>query len=531
METLRALILANQLFAVLLLTGGLTVLIAWICWEKLGYFIMRVWHGLPLIGTVARMGSKNPIVQADGWTNVEMDLCRAYLPKYNEVNKSPTYFNQCLDYLNKVRESGRRPRPVWVYILIAVLLVIEAIGFGYVLSAWLNMDASANERLWMAAFIAILLAIASCILAEIAGHAIHKNSLVKKALAWWQGDNPDTRVDTLKEITALNIDQSFSDDKSKDYQQILGRITTSNEVLPQYASIYACLGFIIFVAIGAFIVRSATLESIEAEMINQFRAEQAQENDSSASPFELPQESQDVNSAADEDTIDAKMAAIRKASLVTYVILSVIYLAIQGISIWLASIFGFQGNKSREAWTYTHRFNTADEMSQWMTGERIKIAGHADHKLNMLQQKLATKHTTNGKLLENLKGSNVHKRDFLAFVSNMKNRTAEHDYQIDSDAVARNARASTAPEPAPAPEVVKEQFVEKVSPVESSIEIEAQGTEKLVVAEIDARTYHNLTEMADDKLMTFSKAMKVDLDTLKDVREQQVLLKEIGVLA
>ena len=60
------------------------------------------------------------------------------------------------------------------------------------------------------------------------------------------------------------------------------------------------------------------------------RAETTAQSDSSmGSPFDLPEESQAINNEAEEATIEDKMQAIREASLTTYVMLSLIYIAIQ----------------------------------------------------------------------------------------------------------------------------------------------------------------------------------------------------------
>ncbi len=40
--------------------------------------------------------------------------------------------------------------------------------------------------------------------------------------------------------------------------------------------------------------------------------------------------------------------------------LSVIYIAIQITSIWLASIFGFAGVESKTAWEHTHKFSSGE---------------------------------------------------------------------------------------------------------------------------------------------------------------------------
>ena len=176
-------------------------------------------------------------------------------------------------------------------------------------------------------------------LAEAAGHALHHNSLVSKARHWWQGEDTSKRSRQLKSPKPINLEDSFSDSDKPDYEQLLARLKDVNSgVTRKFVWLIVCAVFVACMAVGAFVVRSATLDSIETEMVNSMRAEATAQSDSSmASPFDLPEESQAINSEAEEATIDDKMQAIREASLTTYVMLSLIYIAIQGISIWLAS--------------------------------------------------------------------------------------------------------------------------------------------------------------------------------------------------
>ena len=55
LAALRSLILANQLLSVGIISFLLAAVTIYALWEKVGYFLMRVWHGVPLIGTVARL--------------------------------------------------------------------------------------------------------------------------------------------------------------------------------------------------------------------------------------------------------------------------------------------------------------------------------------------------------------------------------------------------------------------------------------------------------------------------------------------
>lgn len=526
MAAFKAFIAANEMAIISITAVFVLLCLLKFYWEKVGYFTMRIWHGVPLIGTVSRSASKEPTVRPDGWTNSEYDLCNDYYEAYGQVDKSPEFFRQCQDYLKKIGEAGRKPRPAWVFVLAAVLLVVEAIGFGYVLSGWLSLDASASDKRYQAIGVAILLAVISCGFAEAAGHAIHHNSLIKKARAWWRGDASDSRSNHLKQIDSINIEDSLSDSNDKDYNRILSRIATSVDVTPKYLLIGAFVGIILIMSVAAFVVRAKTLDSIQDEMVNSLRAESAHSTGSTkASPFELPDESKEVNDSADNKTIDDKMQAIREASLTTYLILSVIYIAIQCITCWLASIFGFAGVHSRRAYDYTHKFNSADEMVRWMERERNKISGHADHKLSMLQQKLSMRMTNNAEHLNAMKGSAIQKRDFNAYV--MVRRTAEKALKHGQERI--NATPAPTPAVEVAPVIPAAQPVPALQAAIAAVSEPVAVAPVAVLADIDANAFHDLTSVTDEQLPTLAKALKQDEATLKSVREQQLLLKQLGI--
>lgn len=183
------------------LIAGLIALV-WIArnWESFAYFVMRVWHGVPVIGTVARLAKANHHIK-DGWPSVEENLCRNYANEYRKYEGGVEVYLKSKDYLSKVGEAGRRPMPAWVLALSFALLVLEAVGFAFVLGPWINPNVSATQMGYLAWSVAFFLALISGFFAHFAGHHVHYNSIVKKAHAWWSRDtkNPN-RPNSLKQL-------------------------------------------------------------------------------------------------------------------------------------------------------------------------------------------------------------------------------------------------------------------------------------------------------------------------------------------
>jgi len=518
LAALKSLVLANQLLSAGLVSLLVTALIVRNYWEEVSYFLIRVWHSFPLIGTVARLSRKRSSVDSDGWINHEVTLAKPYFGQYKKYMKGANSYNASLDYLAKAGEAGRSPRPAWVLVLVLMLVLIEAMGFAYVLAGWMNMDASTNDRHWLTAGTAILLAVASAFFAEAAGHTLHHNSLIARARHWWQGEEPSKRSRSLKANKAINLEDSFTDSDKPDYEQLLARVKDVNSnVSRKFVWLIVCGVFVAAMAVGAFVVRSATLDSIETEMVNGMRAETAAQSSSVGSPFDLPAESQAINDEADNATLDDKMHAIRQASLTTYIMLSLIYIAIQGISIWLASRYYFAGTHSSTAWRLTHEYATAEEMLDAMDQKRNAIASHADDKLRRLQTALSSRDHTDAAVLHALEGENTAHRNFLAYVEYKAGKVSPQAVKPKPAVEA----AAPAPVPAPAP---------AAQPVVAApIAPQAPVVEPTAAAEIKASDFHDVTGLPEESLAAASRALNVSEAQLRDVREQQQALKALGL--
>ncbi|MDR6715419.1 hypothetical protein J2W83_005063 [Pseudomonas hunanensis] len=525
-NALTALAMANKLITGAVVSTLLAIILIKVYWDKVGYFAMRIWHGFPLIGTVARLAKRSTSADQKKWLLSETTLCNDYYDYYQDVGeKNSDYYNKCEAYLDAIGESDRRERPIWVLVLIFLLILFEAVGFAYVLVPFINQNLSSNDQTylgWMAAF---LLSIISAGFAEAAGRAIHHNALVSKARHWWESD-PERGNFALKQQPGIRIKDTDKDANGKDYNRILARMNTNHTVTPKRGWIIGCALVVVIMACAAFGIRAYQLKSIETEMVGNPDVFAQQSYESSDSPFELPQESSEVNQQASDSTLTDKMDAIRSASLITFVVLSVIYIAIQAVSVWLASIFGFAGVESKKAWEYTHAFNTAAELERWMENQRVKISAHADHKLRMLQMKLSRRPTTDPEVAIAINGAQG--RDFNAYVRRMQEENVTHRTQ---EAELAPAAAAVVAQPAPAP-VVAAPVAPAPVPAPVSVAAPAPApvhTEPAPVAAstaLDALRSKDLTAYSEDQLRTICQAKGYDVAAVLALRAEQQLLKD-----
>ncbi len=76
---LTALLWANKLITGLVISTLLAAILIQAYWEKVGYFVMRVWHGVPVIGKVARLSKQSLMLDAYGWPKSESEAVRRVL--------------------------------------------------------------------------------------------------------------------------------------------------------------------------------------------------------------------------------------------------------------------------------------------------------------------------------------------------------------------------------------------------------------------------------------------------------------------
>lgn len=398
-------------------------------WDEVRYFFMRAWHIMPVVGTVAkaaRQYKKNSsIVHESNWLDVEKNIADLYYSEYVSADQDITYYSQCKDYLAKVLESGRKKAPVWVLPIIIILLVMEAIGFAYVLGPFMAPRISANNLQVVVWSLALILSLISGFIAHHAGTAQHYNSLLRKANTWFSQSKSQNNLNDVGEIQIVH---TYEDNEQPRYNQIAGRISIDHDCAEHRRPIWGFYAWIIFIALAAFGVRYYTLQMVESkESVSSFQA-----SNTTTSPWSnvLPAQAEQNNQHARQQAENDMQQSKHDASLVTFVILSIIYIGVQFFAFFMGRSYGFAGIHSEEAWLQTHRFPNAQAMRSSMERRKRAITMHADHKLSMLRRKLMHKSTTSAAERELLKQSV--NRNFESYVA------MQHDQlEIEREATRR----------------------------------------------------------------------------------------------
>lgn len=417
MNEIWAFIMQHQIETLLLVFGIIVLAFIITHWQEVKFWWLNFKYNFPIIGTIARLSKDiEGFDENHKWFYSEERLCRDYYNFYEKVDKGSESFDEAKAYLHSVGELGRKPTPTFIWIMIFVLVIVEAFGFAYVLAGFTIPGASEATQEKGAVGVAAMLAILLVWLTHMTGQELHKNTLIKKIRRWYKNDNAggSNWRDLKPDENLITIDNTFDDEKSPNYIRMLNRIDVNDKVKTTYAKTMLTLLFIGVVAVGATYIRGQVLEQ---EIASSHEAAMDIFN-SDASPFgDLDAGSDDdigalfgdKETAGAEDDLaslfgdDAKEASAkpaaqngesiedstnRKGGWATFIILGLMFVFIQILGIFFGMHWDFAGRESKEAYACLKGFSTKKAFLSYYEKVKTHIARVAQRKLQKLQHKM-----------------------------------------------------------------------------------------------------------------------------------------------
>jgi len=413
MEEILAYIMLHKI-ETLLITFAI-ILLAFIIthWQEVKFWWLNFTYNFPFFGKIARLSKDiEGFDENHKWFYSEERLCRDYYNFYEKVDKDSESFDEAKAYLHSAGELGRKPTPTFIWIMIFVLVVVEAFGFAYVLAGFTIPGASEATQQKGAIGVAMMLAILLVWLTHMTGQELHKNTLIKKIRRWYKNDNAGgTNWRDLKpDEELITIDNTFDDEKSPNYIRMLNRIDVNDKVKTTYTKTILTLTFIILVAVGATYIRDQVLKqeiaSSHDSAVNIFNE--------SASPFGDVDDTSDADVGAlfgDTSGEDAKedLSALfggeessksagkttsstsviddtnLKGGEATFLILGLMFVFIQILGIFFGMHWGFAGRESKEAYECLKGFSTKKAFLAYYDRMKTHIARTAQRQLQKLQ--------------------------------------------------------------------------------------------------------------------------------------------------
>ncbi|ANB68748.1 hypothetical protein MPE84_05420 [Aeromonas veronii] len=403
------------------------VVTAIVYWYEVKYWHMEMRLRMPWFGRIAawvrnpgeneKSSEDNP--NAVGFNPGEKGVCSAYDTFYKMYQPSEENFKRNLDYLGKADEADRSEKGLGIWLLMIVLMVIEASAFGYALAPFALTMATPNTAIVGAFFLGLVISIIALALSELAGRQLYRNGVVNKILSY---ESIRDGADMTKTLNAT-IDNTYDDNGAKPFQQLLNRINVPIDKYGQPQrrfSIIAGYGiFIIGLAVAAFWVRTETLNQQEALLVENPTAVIQSTDDfpvaSGEDEIPLPSDMAELSASSSQKSAQDQIDAIHRASLVTFAVLSGLFVFIQFTSTFLAFRHSFAGTYSRGAWEMTHKYNSASEFVRHHKIKADAIAQDAQSSLAKLQSLQDKVFRVSGKTKDNL-SHNKDSRTFLRYV-------------------------------------------------------------------------------------------------------------------
>ncbi len=120
-----------------------------------------------------------------------------------------------------------------MWIVVFALVILEALGFAYVLAGFTIPGASESLQQYGAFGIALIISIILVGFTHWTGHEVYKNSILKKIRTYYSNDRREEKKN-LEPDSKVKLENNNIDDEEKNYLQLLNRVSTNATVTPTW---------------------------------------------------------------------------------------------------------------------------------------------------------------------------------------------------------------------------------------------------------------------------------------------------------
>lgn len=387
-ETIKGFFAASPGMAWSIVSVLIAMVVMVALWDKLKWWWLNTWASFPLIGRIATLSKDlNRDTTDNAWFKAEKALCRDY-KKFIRIQDEHD-FNEKIEYLTKAGDNGRAPMPTWIWVLTALLVFVEAMGFSYVLAGWTIPGASESLQQTGALGIAFIISVILVAFTHWTGHELHGATKIKNARREWAEDGRKQKFTTG--IVPLARPQSI-DDEQPGYTQLANRVGTHES----YKITGATILIVLIVAAGATYVRGQVLEkALHQEVVGQGNqtavtlssgADGLNMSVKGANNPNLPDADIAQNQAAKDKAVMDEINIDRHGGWGTFIVLAFIFVFLQILGVIFGYKWGFAGQNSKAAFKAigNGRYTSYSDVREHYK----EIADTAQAKLESLQQKL-----------------------------------------------------------------------------------------------------------------------------------------------
>ena len=474
LDSIKALFAISPYIAWSIVLTLLSVIVIIALWDTVKWWWTNTWMSFPVIGKISRLSkdlntdSKDPT-----WFKSELNLCGDY-KKFIRIQDEHD-FNEKKEYLAKAGDNGRTPMPAWIWLLTAVLVFAEAMGFSYVLAGWTIPGASESMQQNGALGIAFIVSVILVAFTHWAGQELYITYKIKHARREWAEDGRKGKF--TSGVVPLFRPQS-TDDGISSYVQLANRMPRVHE---SFNITIATIFIVIVVAAGATYVRGQVLEkSLHQEVVgvNEQSAQNAaigtdslDMSESSADPI-LPDADVSANQSAKDKEVDDQISIDRHGGWGTFIILAFIFVFLQILGGMFGFKWGFAGQDSKSAFKSigNGRYTTYSEVRDHYE----EVGDVAQSKLENLQQRLMERNA-------NIGNEGMHtKNTFWNYMSKNRNQKSvdRADQQQYTQKEAAYSKANIKPVAEIKSVVEKAPISEKLTVDEAVAHLDSYRTDK-----------------------------------------------------
>jgi len=207
---------ANLSFVVL--TFGLTLAIYFAFRYQINFWWLNFWYSLPFFGKLAQLSKDTTRSSNPGWLCGEETLCGDY--RTHITTTSEAEFYKRLIYIRKAQDRGRKPLPGWMVVILAILLLVEGLGFSYLLGTWMAREGSANVHTLLLTMVFVICTIL-LFLTHAAGHQLYRSGLIRRSDKEWREGG---RHGDFRSAEVMLDDDQLIDDRAAPYTQTVNRV-------------------------------------------------------------------------------------------------------------------------------------------------------------------------------------------------------------------------------------------------------------------------------------------------------------------
>ena len=389
-----------------------------------GFFLMDLWYRIYRISSLSKDQTKDSIANR---THSETVLCSDYAKHIKNLKEDD--FAKYRLYITKAGDNGRKPTTILMWAFVGILVVLEALGFSYLLGTWVASDSSEYVRTGLMFAIVIVLGILFPWLMHAGGHNLHQYLHYKRLFRKFKESGDNKLESGCRDLN----DSQHIDDEEPIYVQAMNRIAER----PQFPWVLIAAVFaIVMVLVGSTMMRVMHLErtlTVEAKA-------QTQQIDS-GNPFaqglpELPDAVTAPQKKVDKKVIGDEMSETKGEGFSAFVVLGVIFLMTQFIGLYIGLTRSFVGANSAEAYKSTDGFPSYAAYKSSIY-PRLRLA---EARLKSLQQKMEKESTSR----QNYSLTFVEYLESLPDGHDLGGRTAEEKVSVPE---SRRAPEVVAPSP------------------------------------------------------------------------------------